>query len=126
MFNGGGFWSGAIPGAIGGAITGSTFGLLSPAVTGVGTGLAVGAGTGALGGVALGVAGEIMKPGCEDFDWGNVGASAVGGAIGGGITGGHVGIGGSALREAANFGSETLISGDVSLWSTIVSTELKK
>ena len=125
-FNGGGFWNGAIPGAIGGTITGATFGLLSPAVTGIGAGVAVGAGTGALGGAASGMAGEIMKPGCEDFDWGNVGASAVGGAIGGAIGGGLIGLGGSALGEARNFGSKELMDFDISLWSSAWSNGLQQ
>ena len=50
------------------------------------------------------------------FDWGNVGSATVGGAVGGAICGAIGGAAGDALSDAANFGAESLLSGDVSLW----------
>jgi RHS repeat-associated protein len=115
VYNGGDFWKGALSGAIGGAISGATFGLAAPIlVTGFGTGAAVGAATGALGGFASGVTTEVLKPCDENFSWGDVGNSTMGGAIGGAIAGSLIGLGGDALREAKNFGAETLISADAS------------
>lgn len=43
-----------------------------------------------------------------------VATTAMGGAIGGAIAGSLIGLGGDALREAKNFGAETLISADAS------------
>ena len=67
-----------------------------------------------------------MKPKCEDFDWGNVGRSAVGGMIGGTIGGGLIGFGGDALREASRFGVETGINFDLTLWSSVWSNGVSK
>ncbi|MBQ6009955.1 MAG: hypothetical protein IJL17_15580 [Kiritimatiellae bacterium] len=120
-FNGKGFWSGAIAGAIGGVVTGATFGMASAAglISGLGTGAAWGAGTGALGGAATGITEELLKPSDECFDWGNVGSSAFGGAVGGALGGGLVGVGGKALTAPVNLGSESLITFDASLYSSI-------
>ncbi len=120
-FNGDGFWRGAIPGALGGAVTGATFGLASAAglISGIGTGAVWGAGSGALGGATTGIGEEILKPDDECFNWKNVGSSTLGGAIGGAIGGGLIGIGGSALKLPQNLGSETGISFDASLYSSI-------
>lgn len=116
--NGGSFWGGAIPGAIGGAITGGTFGLISPLITGPLSGAAAGAASGGLGGAAAGVATELGKE-CGGFDWGAVGASAIGGAVFCGIAGGIGGFAGGGLGTPENLGVESLINFDVSLWGGI-------
>ena len=98
------------------AVAGATFGMATATnvVTSAGTGLAVGAGTGALGWFSTGLTSEMSSDNC--FDWGNVGSATVGGAVGGAICGAIGGAAGDALSDAANFGAESLLSGDVSLW----------
>lgn len=73
--------------------------------------------TGALGGFATGVTSEMSSDNC--FDWGNVGSATVGGAVCGAICGAIGGAAGDALSDAANFGAESLLSGEVSLWAEL-------